>query len=114
MSDHEMVWTFDNDYVSGEVVCLAPADAVCHQRPKSPCVCENWDLKKDEKDEVGYYHEYDGEQHRHAPVPDCGVLEWLNDSPLECAADDAWRFEIARTPIEPVWQGDYMQWRPAS
>lgn len=109
MTDHEIVWTFEGAWadVRAEMVCHASADAPCHQRPS--CGCEGWDLQQDD---AGYYHECEGERHEHHPVPDCGVGEWLNaDSPMECAVKGV-EFEIGRTPIVPVWNGDYMQWEP--
>jgi hypothetical protein len=109
MSDHEILWEFDIDTVRAEAVCHAHSDARCHQVPS--CDCESWD---EQEDEDGYFHEIEGQQHRHRQVDYCGIVTWLNaDSPLDCAADDGSSFEIARTPIEPVWSGEYMQWRPA-
>jgi hypothetical protein len=108
MSDHEILWEFDIDMVRAEAVCHAHADARCHQVPS--CDCESWD---EQEDEDGYFHEIEGEQHRHRQVDYCGIITWLNvDSPLDCAADDAQSFQIGRTPIEPVWGDGYMQWRP--
>jgi hypothetical protein len=116
MSDHEIVWTFDTDYVTAEMVCHLADDARCHQAPS--CDCESWTVEDQDGD--GYYHEYQKtmtggsvtERHRHRPVDYCGIGAWLNaDSPMECAVEDV-RFVIGRTPIEPVWSGEYMQWQP--
>jgi hypothetical protein len=116
MSDHEIVWTYEGDYVAAEMVCHLSTYAACHQAPS--CDCEQYNQQQDEN---GWYHNYetednDGnpvtERHEHHSSKDCGIADWLNaDSPMECAAKGV-RFEIARTPIEPSWTGDYMEWEP--
>lgn len=113
MSDHEIVWTFEGDYVNCQVVCNAPTNAVCHQI--ATCSCEDgYTLQRDDN---GYFH-YDGlegEEHRHYTEDYCNTCEWMNaDSPLECSADTVRPFELARTPIREVWnvRGSYMQWEP--
>jgi hypothetical protein len=45
----------------------------------------------------------------------CNVVAFLEQDYAgieEMAAAGVPDFEIGRTPIEPVWQGDYYEWRP--
>lgn len=119
MTDHEIVWEFQQDYVTANAVCTAAADASCRNLPK--CDCETWpDLQRDEK---GWFHTYEdyvtGDEtvtvkHRHTrPADYCNICEWLNASDLLECAEGRISFEIARTPIETPWEGDYYEWKPA-
>lgn len=114
MTDHEIVWKFQQDYVHATAVCTAEADASCRNLPK--CDCETWpELRRDEK---GWLHTVgeDGnfEVHRHSrPTDYCNICEWLNAGDLLECAEGRPTFEIARTPIETPWTGDYFEWKPA-
>lgn len=117
MSDHEIVWEFHQDMVSAAIACSAPEDAICQQIPD--CDCESWpDLNQDA---YGYYHTYeteddDGnpkeEHHRHHQADYCNLVEWLNSGDLLECAEGRPHFEIARTPVDTVWTGDYYEWKP--
>ena len=111
MSDHVIVWEFNRDHVTGEAVCNAGDDALCRNMPN--CDCEIWlDISHDEQ---GWFHTAEGnppQLHRHDTPGDCNICEWLNASDIEECAEGRPTFDIARTPIEPVWTGDFYEWKP--
>jgi len=127
MSDHEIVWTFDTDQVIAKIVCHAEAGANCRLEANHPaCDCEAYRI---ERDEEGPFHLYlteddDGNEieERHDMRdsgegrfgPTCNVEAWMNEGEVEESAVKGTTFEIARTQIEPVWTGDYYQWKVKS
>lgn len=114
---HEIVWTFDRDAVTSEVVCKEAVGADCRLRPIPDsvlCQCEEWASPL--RDEHGAYHLYDGdigqEKHRMEDSGECNVALFLNESfCIEESAVGSPHFEVGRTPIEPVWQGEYYDWK---
>lgn len=118
MTDHEIVWTFDGPgLVRAEARCNALPDAPCRMMPR--CQCGEW--SEEQRDEKGLFHTYEeyvtGDdtvevKHRHDKPGDCNICLWLNESDiLECTGN--LQFEIATTPINPIWMSPGYDWEPA-
>jgi len=104
-----------------QVVCTEPPEADCHLT--SECGCET--IGSIETDELGKYHLARSEgydlgmpipterevKHRMEPLPgSCNIVDWLEN---DDALDENGLADVSFTvPIEPVWEGDYYQWKP--
>lgn len=125
MSGHEIIWTLDRDRIQGKVVCHEEPGANCRLEANHPnCDCESYSI---ERDDQGPFHLYwteddDGNEieERHDMRdsgegrfgPTCNVEAWLNESDVGLEELGCMRvFEIGRTPIDPVWRGDYYEWK---
>lgn len=112
MSGHEIVWTFDRDSIESLVVCNEPVGADCRLAPLSDsvlCSCEEWAAI--ERDVNGPFHRSGDEIHRMTDAGECNVALFLNESfCIEESAVGKPNFVVGRTPISPVWQGDYYDW----
>jgi hypothetical protein len=64
------------------------------------------------EDDRPYHLANDDAKHYGKPGAECNIVVWMeNDEELiEACVDD--RFTIGRTPIEPVWTGDWYEWKP--
>jgi len=116
MSEHAIRWFFDQDTICCEAICTAPPGANC--RLSCPEGCEQWST---ERADGQVFHvageEGDGTEIRHAlePVPYCNVCEFLNsDGDIPELAYKVGTFDLAVTPILPIWEGDYYSWELAS
>lgn len=117
MSGHEILWRFDRECVTALAVCNEPVGSDCRLVPIKDsvlCVCDEW--IGIERDADGPYHVAIGsigdEKHRMEDGGECNIALFLNMSELiEESAVDRPTFEIGRTPFEPVWQGDYYDWK---
>lgn len=126
MADHELVWEYTSGTVTPRPECHAdPATADC--RIKWDCQCETWaDFGREENgrpyhlvyvgsDELVYGENDDIERVRHygKQGDECSIIVWMeNDEELIESSTDAPPFIIGRTPFEPVFNGDYYEWRP--
>ena len=118
---HEIVWTFDSDSVRPELVCHAPAEAMC--RWEATCECEFFYGMA--RDHEGPYHlaiEADPDdwskevevKHAMTDGGECHVALFLNEGELvECCGNSGLEFVAGRTLVETTWTGDYYEWRPA-
>jgi hypothetical protein len=89
MADHELVWEY-----TGGTVTPRPLIIVA-------------------RDEDGPYHQAADAKHYGKPGGECNVVTWMdNDEDLTEACIGALSFTIGRTPIEPVWTGDWYEWKP--
>lgn len=113
---HSIVWTFENDSVEGKAVC---DDDECLNRYRCGPDCEvYYDVRRDPDGNVTHAP-WDDENRqaiqRHVMEKDttCSVCEFLNADPwiLKELNDGHQSFEIASTPIVPVWDGDGCLWR---
>jgi hypothetical protein len=60
-----------------------------------------------------YHLAADDAKHYGKPGGECNVVTWMdNDEELIEACIGALSFTIGRTPIEPVWTGDWYEWKP--
>lgn len=115
--DHCIVWIFDRDRVTAEATCTAEADADCRLACHGDCETYSEIHRTEEQtfdgDIVKRYTHDDCEE---GMTPgECNVVLFLNESYcIEESADGKPTFVIARTPIEPVWQGDYFDWKPVT
>jgi hypothetical protein len=119
MAEHELTVTVERGgIVSTQAHCNAADDAACRNMPE--CICEGWDLERDEK---GWYHTVDGGFavgqdmvnliHRHTQLVDCNVCEWINaDDAIECLDPSVKSFQVASVPIRAEWDGAYYLWKP--
>lgn len=107
-ADHELVWEYRGGTITPRPECHASAAADC--RIEWVCQCETWIIIA--HDEDGPYHQADDAKHYGKPGGECNIVVWMeNDEDLiESCVDD--RFTIGRTPIEPVFTGDYYEWKP--
>lgn len=118
MTDHEIVWEFDGPgFVRATARCNASLDAFCRNLPA--CNCEEWG--EEGRDGRGWFHRAtewvreDQEvnvKHYHSRPSDCNICTWLNEGDiLECTGN--LQFEIATTPINPIWMSPGYDWEPA-
>lgn len=117
MSSHEIVWTFDRDMVTSKIVCNAAPDANC--RLTGVCDCESWVIERDADGPFHTYEDYDGaitERHEMRPVDYCNIVLTVDESDgaPDCADEGVPAFEIARTPVEFTWNGDWYAWKRAT
>lgn len=114
MSAHELVWTFVLDCVQAEAVCNAAPDANCRLVCAGDCesyteIIRHEDTTFDGEIVKRYTHDDCVEGMKPG---ECNLCLFLNESDcIEESATDRPEFVIGRTPIEPVWQGDYYDWR---
>jgi hypothetical protein len=108
-ADHELVWEYSGGTVTPRPECHAPATADC--RIEWVCQCETLGTIAREDDRP-YHPANDDAKHYGKPGAECNIVVWMeNDEELiESCVDD--RFTIGRTPIEPVWTGDWYEWKP--
>ena len=106
---HELVWTLEHQSVVGMIVC---GDTDCIYRYTCEFDCEwLYDVKRAEDGSVSHDPSpYDEEKRmRHAMTrgDECNFALFLNeDTYMIPELFDGTHLEIARTPIEPVWQGE--------
>jgi hypothetical protein len=109
MADHELVWEYTGGTVTPRPQCHAPVTADC--RIEWVCGCETLIIVA--RDEDGPYHQAADAKHYGKPGGECNVVTWMdNDEDLTEACIGALSFTIGRTPIEPVWTGDWYEWKP--
>lgn len=124
MSGHVIVWTFDGDCVTASVVCLEEPGEDC--RLTGHCDCEEWGQIERREDGTIWHALTEGyrdrdvtrdvtQWHEVKPQDECNVAAYMNEDPslIPELADGVKPFEIGRTPIEPVWVGDYYEWKRA-
>ncbi|WP_235738961.1 hypothetical protein [Nocardioides alcanivorans] len=115
MSGHEIAWEFDRECVEARCVCTSPPDANC--RLSCPDDCETYgeiirheDVTLDGK--VAKWITHDDCRAVMQPG-ECNVELFLNEGGcIKELALGGPRFTIARTPIRPVWEGDFYEWEP--
>lgn len=108
---HEIVWSLDADHVTSTVVCL---DEDCIHRYVCPEACEViYDVKRAGEVVTHGLLDWEGEikpHRRHEMVKEahCNLVEFLNADRylIPELYDGGDKFEIGRTPIVPVWQGE--------
>ena len=107
-ADHEIIWTFEGDHIGADFVCN---NEECEYRWTCPEGCEYLGLV--EKIDSGYRHRYDwyplDDEVWHDMVQsDCNFKGWMlaDAGMIPELSEDRTPFEIGRTPVEPVWQGD--------
>lgn len=116
MSGHVLVWEFELDSASVTAVCNEAPDADCRLHCNGECetfseIVRHQDVTLDGK--VANWITHDDCQGVMQPG-ECNVCLFLNESDcIEESTDGHPRFEIGRVAIEPVWEGDYYNWRPA-
>lgn len=118
-SGHELVWEFSFDNVRATPVCHEPSTANCHLT--CPEDCESYgEILRDPENGQPYHLTYndglfDGVRHNMESMSDCNIVLWLDGDPGMLPEMNSARevFEIGRTPIEPVWEGDYYGWKKA-
>jgi hypothetical protein len=119
MADHELVWEYSGGTVTPRPECHAPATADC--RIEWICGCETL-IHLDHDEDGRPFHltshvwnngfQEKQEKHYGKLGGECNAVVWMeNDEDLiESCVDN--RFTIGRTPIEPVFTGDYYEWKP--
>ena len=112
---HELVWEFTRDHVRAKAVCN---DDDCAHRYRCAEDCEQlFDVTKRGD---GYQHPVTdsptGLWHDMTKADECAFAEWLQieSDIIPELADGNPTFEIGRTAIIPVWQGeDGVLWKRA-
>jgi hypothetical protein len=118
-ADHELVWEYSGGTVTPRPECHAPPTADC--RIEWVCGCETWGTIDRDEDGRPFHltsHVWNNgfqekqEKHYGKPGAECNVVVWMenDDELIEACVDD--RFTIGRTSIEPVFTGDYYEWKP--
>lgn len=111
---HYMVWEYDRETVVGKLVCDEPVGALCRLACVD-AVCESFNVQWDADGEP--WHVEGGVwQHMMCDDGQCNVELFVNDdpdSPIVLGPREE-RREIARTPITPIWEGDFYSWKFAT
>lgn len=107
MSGHRIDWFFDNDYASPELVCEEPPGADC-RLTNAGCDCESIKLERDQDGTP--YHMVEDARHEMTTQEECNVILFLEEDTAD-HAEQGQRFLIGSHEIEPVWGGDYYEWR---
>lgn len=114
MSAHVLVFEFERDRVEIRAVCNAAPDADCRLSCNGDCESYTEIHRTEEQtfdgEIVKYYTHDDCDEGMKAD--ECNVCLFLNES--DCIDESAVgkpTFEIGRVPFEPVWQGDYFDWK---
>lgn len=107
---HSIVWSLERDYVAAKVVC---EDADCISRYTCDQGCEVlYEIRRDERGVTHALLDWEGDikphlRHLMVKVDHCNVVEFLNATGIIPELNErAENFEIGRTPIVPVWQGE--------
>jgi hypothetical protein len=108
---HHIVWTLERDYTQGAVAC---DDADCISRYECTQDCEVlYDIRRDESGVSHGVYDWEGEikphtRHEMTMGDFCNVVESLNADPslLPELQDHPKTFEIGRTAIDVVWNGE--------
>lgn len=113
--EHEIVWEFDDGWVRGNLVCN---DDDCQYRYVCAGDCEViFDIQKTE---TGYRHQvnyYEDDRpsniwHEMRKVDYCNFVVFMDAGDLPEQNEEPEPFEIGRTPVEAVWQGeDGVNWK---
>jgi hypothetical protein len=124
LTGHSIVWEFSRDVVRPTVICEALEGSDCRLGPEDyrVCQCESWSILRG--DDGRPYHlaeAWGDEARREAPARhyltdsgECQVVLFLTESDcIEESCDDTSdnTFEVGRTQIEPIWRGDYYDWK---
>lgn len=115
---HHIVWEMDRDHVSARAAC---DDEDCISRYICDEDCTSiFDIQRHEDGTVDHGtwndlgDELTGPRHPMYKADFCNVVEYLEADPslIPELSEDLETFEIGRTAIEPVWQGeDGLTWR---
>ena len=124
MSEHVIIWEHDVDTVTARVACLEEPGADC--RLRGECECESWGPIERREDGTIWHQLTDGyrdldlprdvpQWHEVKPWDGCNIALFLNEdaSVIAESSQERTAFEIARTPIDPVWNGDWYEWKRA-
>lgn len=113
---HEIVWKFDVDCVTQSISCHGGPESKC--RWKSTCDCETFYGM--EVDAAGPHHlAYDDEtdsdvRHAMAYGGECNVKLFLEEGgDIVESAIAGTVFQIAATPVDVEWNGDFYTWAVA-
>lgn len=115
---HHIVWTFDDNDIEQAATCDDPE--CIHRYVCIDGACEvYYDVKRADDGTVTHKQWDDDDRpiiqrHRMENRDECMLLDYLNADPwvLRELNDGHQKFEIGRTEIEPVWQGeDGALWR---
>lgn len=114
-AEHEIVWEFDDGWVCCKLVCN---DDDCQYRYVCAGDCEViFDIQKTE---TGYRHQvnyYEDDRpsyiwHEMRKVDYCNFVVFMDAGDLPEQNEERDSFEIGRTPVEAVWQGeDGVNWK---
>lgn len=118
-AEHEIAWTFETGHVRGLLVCHAPPKSDCRLTSVG-CDCESGEIKRDPDGtpyhEVEAWDEKAGKittrRHEMTWQAECNVELFVNQGELEELCEDA--FQIGRTLVTPIWEGEYYSWEPAA
>lgn len=115
MSEHSLIWNYDRDRVTVRAECAAAEDADCRLACRGDCETYCEIVRHEDvtfEGEVVKHYTHDDCTEGMAPG-ECNVCLFLNESDcIEESGDGRPTFTIGRTLIEPVWQGDYFDWKP--
>jgi hypothetical protein len=127
MADHELVW----EYNASTIGTVTPRPE-CHADPATAdcridwgCRCETWFHISRDQDGRPYHPVRDWRpngalvdaepevRHYGKQGGQCLIVVWMeNDEELIESNTGLSFFTIGRTPIEPVFTGDYYEWKP--
>jgi hypothetical protein len=106
---HYIAWEYDRRLVVARLVCDEPVGALCRLKCVDAC-CETFAVQWDQDGEP--WHVEGGVwQHMMCDGGHCNVELFVNedpDGPIELGPREV--REIARTPINPSWEGDSYSW----
>lgn len=117
---HSIVWTLERDYVTSKAEC---ADDNCLDRYTCTQECEVvYDVRRDSTGVSHGLYDHEGDfkphlRHEMRKGDHCNVVEFLNADQyiIPELNENRDTFEIGRTAIEPVWQGeDGVTWKRAN
>jgi len=108
---HHIIWTLDRDYIQGAVAC---DDDDCISRYTCTLGCEViYDIKRDESGVSHGLYDWEGDikpygRHEMSKDDCCHVVETFDADPslLPELQEHPKTFEIGRTAIDVVWQGE--------
>ena len=126
MSGHVIVWEHDRDTVTARLRCLEEPGSDCRVQGGPDCECEEWGRIERREDGTIWHQLTDGyrdltmprdvpQWHEVKPSVECNVENFMNEEPsliAECSQEKE-PFELGLTPIEPVWLGDFYEWKRA-
>lgn len=119
MSQHEIVWELNGGSLASSAVCN---DDDCLNRYVCTMQCELvHDVRRDDWGVTHGLYDWEGEvkphtRHKMEKVDYCNIVEFLEADPyvIPELQETEERFEIGRTAILPVWQGeDGLLWKRA-
>lgn len=108
MSDHVIVFVFDDGSVTTRLECRAAAGADCRLVGGDDCQCEEWAVERDA--EGNPYHESDYTRHYMVDSGHCNAELFVNDAPEDSGTG---RFTAATIPVNLTWEGDWYSWQRA-